>query len=58
MHHAGLILEGGGMRGVYTAGILDFFLDKEIELKKSMEFRQEAAMPAVIYPNREAGRSM
>lgn len=25
---AGLILEGGGMRGVYTAGVLDFFLDK------------------------------
>ena len=30
----GLILEGGGMRGVYTAGVLDFFLDKEIEFKK------------------------
>lgn len=27
----GLILEGGGMRGVYTAGVLDFFLDKNIE---------------------------
>ena len=26
----GLVLEGGGMRGVYTAGILDFFMDKEI----------------------------
>ncbi len=26
----GLILEGGGMRGVYTAGVLDFFLDKNI----------------------------
>ena len=28
----GLILEGGGMRGVYTAGVLDFFLDKGILL--------------------------
>ena len=27
----GLVLEGGGMRGVYTAGVLDFFLDKDIE---------------------------
>ena len=27
----GLILEGGGMRGLYTAGVLDFFLDKNIE---------------------------
>ena len=31
MYQAGLILEGGGMRGAYTAGILDFFLDKGIE---------------------------
>ena len=26
MYNAGLILEGGGMRGVYTAGVLDAFL--------------------------------
>ncbi|MDD7794060.1 patatin-like phospholipase family protein [Clostridium sp. 'White wine YQ'] len=25
-----LILEGGGMRGVYTAGVLEYFLEKEI----------------------------
>ncbi len=31
MYQAGLILEGGAMKGVYTAGVLDFFLDKEIE---------------------------
>lgn len=31
MYQAGLILEGGGMKGVYTAGVLDFFLDKGIE---------------------------
>lgn len=31
MYQAGLILEGGGMKGIYTAGVLDFFLDKEIE---------------------------
>ena len=24
---AGLVLEGGGMRGVFTAGVLDFFDD-------------------------------
>ncbi len=32
MYQAGLILEGGGMRGIYTAGVLDFFMDKEIWL--------------------------
>ena len=31
MYQAGLILEGGGMKGIYTAGVLDFFLDKDIE---------------------------
>lgn len=31
MVQAGLVLEGGGMKGVYTAGVLDFFLDKGIE---------------------------
>ncbi|MBR5421053.1 MAG: patatin family protein [Lachnospiraceae bacterium] len=28
MIHAGLILEGGGMRGAYTAGVLDYFMEK------------------------------
>lgn len=31
MYNCGLILEGGGMRGLYTAGVLDFFLDKGME---------------------------
>lgn len=26
-----LVLEGGGMRGLYTAGVLDFFLDEKID---------------------------
>ena len=26
----GLVLEGGGMRGIYTAGVLDVFMDKGI----------------------------
>lgn len=28
MIQAGLVLEGGGMKGVYTAGVLDFFLER------------------------------
>lgn len=32
MDKIGLILEGGGMRGIYTAGVLDFFLEKNIEV--------------------------
>ena len=30
MYQAGLVLEGGGMKGIYTAGVLDFFMEKEI----------------------------
>lgn len=30
MINASLVLEGGGMKGVYTAGVLDFFLEKNI----------------------------
>jgi predicted patatin/cPLA2 family phospholipase len=28
--NTGLVLEGGGMRGVYTAGVLEFFMDKNL----------------------------
>ena len=31
MSKIGLVLEGGGMRGIYTAGVLDCLLDYEIE---------------------------
>lgn len=31
VNNAGLLLEGGGMRCAYTAGVIDFFLDNDIE---------------------------
>ena len=31
----GLVLEGGAMRGVYTAGVLDTFLDNDIKKEKT-----------------------
>lgn len=30
MNDFGLVLEGGGMRGVYTAGVLDFFMEMNL----------------------------
>lgn len=30
MIEAGLVLEGGGMKGIYTAGVLDFFMEKDL----------------------------
>ncbi|SUT88118.1 RssA protein [Actinobacillus ureae] len=29
----GLVLEGGAMRGMFTAGVLDVFLDEQLELQ-------------------------
>ena len=26
----GLVLEGGGMRGVFTCGVLDYFMDHDV----------------------------
>lgn len=34
MYQAGLVLEGGGMKGVYTAGVLDLFLDEGITFSR------------------------
>ena len=55
MYQAGLVLEGGGMKGVYTSGVLDFFLDKDIEFSIAMECRQEHVICAAICHAREAG---
>ena len=33
MIDAGLVLEGGGMKGVYTAGVLEFFMEKDLYFK-------------------------
>ena len=30
IQHTGLVLEGGGMRGVFTAGVIDYLLDAQI----------------------------
>ncbi len=44
MNKIGLVLEGGGMRGLYTCGVLKFFLDKvdrpEKDSKKLRELFQ------------------
>lgn len=33
MYEAALVLEGGGMRGIFTAGVLDFFMDEDIYIR-------------------------
>ena len=51
MYDSGLILEGGGMRGVFTAGVLDFFLEKILIFQTVTGFRQVHATVAVIFQN-------
>jgi len=34
MYNSALILEGGGMRGLFTSGVLDYFLDREVEFQR------------------------
>ena len=33
MINAGLVLEGGGMKGMYTAGVLEYFMERDIYFK-------------------------
>ena len=57
MYHGGLILEGGGMRGVYTAGVLDAFLEKDIKFEKNHIFPSGGAPFGRLRPRRPGGGS-
>lgn len=56
MYRAGLVLEGGGMRGIYTAGILDFFLDKNM-IFESCYGVSAGACHLCSYLSRQRGRA-
>ena len=57
MYQAGLVLEGGGMKGLYTAGILDFFLDKGIEFS-SVYGVSAGACHMCSYLSKQRGRAL
>lgn len=54
---SGLILEGGGMRGSYTAGVLDFFLDKNIEFD-SVYGVSAGSINACNFISKQKGRTL
>lgn len=56
MNKIGLVLEGGGMRGLYTAGVLDFFLDKEIFFPYVIGV-SAGACNAASYMSKQRGRN-
>lgn len=53
---AGLVLEGGGMRGSYTAGVLDFFIDNNIYFKNCYGV-SAGACNCCSYLSKQRGRS-
>lgn len=55
MYEAGLVLEGGGMKGIYTSGVLDFFLDKGIEFS-SVYGVSAGAVNMCSYLSKQRGR--
>lgn len=56
MVSAGLVLEGGGMRGLYTAGVLEFFLEKDLYFPYNIGVSAGACM-AASYLSRQKGRN-
>ena len=56
MYQAGLVLEGGGMKGIYTAGVLDFFLEKNIDFS-SIYGVSAGAIHMCSYLSKQKGRA-
>lgn len=56
MSKFGLVLEGGGLRGVYTAGVLDLFLDKDFHAPYTVAV-SAGACQAYSYISKQKGRS-
>ena len=48
----GLILEGGAMRGMYTAGVLDIFMENDILLTVPLAFLPGLPLVAILSQNR------
>lgn len=53
----GLVLEGGGMRGIYTAGVMDAFLDKNFQVNGIVGVSAGALFGANL-PSRQRDRSL
>ena len=56
MGAVGLILEGGGMRGVYTAGVLEYFSEQNLYFPYTIGVSAGACMGA-SYLSRQRGRN-
>ncbi len=57
MQKTGLVLEGGGMRGVFTGGVLDFFMEKGIAVDSCFAV-SAGACQACCYVSGQMGRGL
>ena len=53
----GLVLEGGAMRGMFTAGVLDIFLDNQIQVDGIVGVSAGALFGA-NFPAKQRGRAL
>lgn len=53
----GLVLEGGAMRGMYTAGVLDIFMDHDIPVDGIIGV-SAGVLFGVNYPSKQRGRAI
>lgn len=53
----GLLLEGGGMRGLYTAGVLDTFMEKNINVDGIIGV-SAGALFGINYKSKQKGRAL
>lgn len=57
MVKSGLILEGGALRGVFTSGVLDFFMEKNLELSDIFAV-SAGTTNALSYISKQKGRTI
>lgn len=53
----GLVLEGGAMQGMFTAGVLDVFLDENIQIDGIVSV-SAGALFGVNFPSKQKGRAL
>lgn len=56
MKNTGLVLEGGGMRGLYTCGVLEYFMEKDLYFNYIIGV-SAGACNAVSYISKQKGRN-
>lgn len=56
-NHTGLVLEGGGMRAIFTVGVLDYFMDNNIWFPYTIGV-SAGASNGISYASRQRGRSL